>query len=127
MNEQTPGGRIVVGVDGSSSSKAALVWAVRQAQLTGASVEAVIAWHYPVLAGGVAFAPLWVLEGADFADFAATVLTEAIEETVAPDERVKISTAIREGNAAQVLLDAADGADLLVAGTAALPRRCSAR
>src|SRR5215469_9834948 len=46
-------GRIVVGVDGSSSSKAALAWAVDQARLTGASVEAVIAWHYPVVVGGI--------------------------------------------------------------------------
>jgi CBS domain-containing protein len=39
--------RIVVGVDGSAPSKAALSWAIRQAKLTGAVVEAVIAWHYP--------------------------------------------------------------------------------
>jgi nucleotide-binding universal stress UspA family protein len=34
--------RIVVGVDGSPSSKTALIWALRQAKLTGASVEAVL-------------------------------------------------------------------------------------
>jgi len=42
MNEQH---RIVVGVDGSPSSKAALAWAVRQAELTNATVEAVMAWQ----------------------------------------------------------------------------------
>ena len=36
--------RIVVGVDGSVPSKAALAWALKQARLTGATVEAVIAW-----------------------------------------------------------------------------------
>ena len=40
--------RIVVGVDGSASSTAALAWAVKQAGLTGAVVEAVIAWEVPV-------------------------------------------------------------------------------
>ena len=35
--------RIVVGVDGSASSKAALGWAIRQAELTGAVVDAVVA------------------------------------------------------------------------------------
>ncbi len=35
--------RIVVGVDGSEPPKAALRWAVRQAELTGAAVEAVTA------------------------------------------------------------------------------------
>jgi hypothetical protein len=43
--------RIVAGVDGSASSLAALRWAVRQAELTGAAVEAVIAWRYPARSG----------------------------------------------------------------------------
>jgi nucleotide-binding universal stress UspA family protein len=43
--------RVVVGVDGSESSKAALTWAVRQAKLTGAVVEAVIAWKLPATFG----------------------------------------------------------------------------
>ena len=38
--------RIAVGVAGSAPSKAALTWAVRQAELTGAVVEAVIAWEF---------------------------------------------------------------------------------
>jgi len=43
MNSQGQGGgRIVVGVDGSASSMAALRWAIRQAKLTGSSVDAVI-------------------------------------------------------------------------------------
>jgi nucleotide-binding universal stress UspA family protein len=64
------GHHIVVGMDGSPSSKAALRWAVRQAELTGASVEAIIAWHLPVVVGGT-FAPLGVLESTDFGDIAA--------------------------------------------------------
>ena len=43
--------RVVVGVDGSGSSKSALAWAVRQAELTGATVEAVTAWHFPAMLG----------------------------------------------------------------------------
>jgi nucleotide-binding universal stress UspA family protein len=39
------GGRIVVGVDGSESSKDALQWAAHQAALTGASLEAVTTWE----------------------------------------------------------------------------------
>ncbi len=41
-------GRIVVGVDGSAPSRAALRWAVGQARLTGGTVEAVIAWQLPM-------------------------------------------------------------------------------
>jgi nucleotide-binding universal stress UspA family protein len=116
-SHETPGRRIVVGVDGSESSKAALTWAVHQAELTGASVEAVIAWHYPVMVGGLPFAPIGVLEGSDFSGFAATVLRNAIAATIPADGPVKVSSTVREGNAAQVLLDAADGADLLVVGS----------
>lgn len=46
-------GRIVVGVDGSKSSKEALRWAVRQAEATVCSVNAVIAWEYPPLYGSI--------------------------------------------------------------------------
>ncbi|HUC27327.1 MAG TPA: universal stress protein [Streptosporangiaceae bacterium] len=43
MTARTADGRrqIVVGVDGSAASKAALAWAISQARLTGAAVEAV--------------------------------------------------------------------------------------
>ena len=43
--------RIVVGVDGSDSSKAALAWAVKQARYTGAAVEAVTAWEFGLTYG----------------------------------------------------------------------------
>jgi len=38
------GGKIVVGVDGSDSSLDALRWAARQAELTGAEIDVVVAW-----------------------------------------------------------------------------------
>jgi len=119
MSEQqeSPGRRIVVGVDGSSSSKTAFVWALRQAELTGASVEAVIAWHLPVAAGGIPFAPAGTMIGADFEDVARMVLTAAIAEVVDPASAVKISSTAIEGNAAQVLLEVAKGAELLVVGS----------
>jgi len=116
-DQQVSGRRIVVGVDGSPSSQAALAWAVSQAELTGATVEAVIAWHYPVMVGGVPFAPIEAVQTADYREFAARTLNDAIEETVARDAPVKVSAAVREGNAAHALLDASDGADLLVVGS----------
>ena len=115
--QQVSASRIVVGVDGSPSSRTALAWAVRQAELTGASIEAVAAWHYPVMTGGYAWAPASGLDDSDWSDIAAKELTDAISETVGSDSPVKISTSVQEGNAAQVLLEAADGADLLVVGS----------
>ena len=120
MSEQThqqSEQRIVVGVDGSQSSEAALAWAVRQAELTGATVEAVIAWHWPVAYGAIPFAPAGVMMDTDFAGTAARVLAAAISDTVDVASPVKVSSTVREGNPAQILLEAAGGADLLVVGS----------
>lgn len=46
MPAVTRGRRIVAGIDGSAPSRAALAWAIGQAQLTGAVIDAVIAWRY---------------------------------------------------------------------------------
>jgi len=116
QQQQPANHRIVVGVDGSASSKAALAWAIQQAMLTGATVEAVIGWHYPTAYGGVPFAPIGVMD-TDFAGMAARVLGKAISDTVDPASPVKVSSTVREGNAAQILLDVADGAELLVVGS----------
>jgi nucleotide-binding universal stress UspA family protein len=117
MTSEQTSGRIVVGVDGSASSRAALAWAVGQARLTGDSIEAVIAWHYPAMVSGIPFMPTGDLEGSDFGGFAATVVSDAINEMVDPAEPVKVSSTVLEGNAAQVLLEMAGGADLLVVGS----------
>jgi nucleotide-binding universal stress UspA family protein len=115
----TPSGkghRIVVGVDGSQASQEALAWAMRQAELTGASVDAVIAWHDPVVIGGMPHGPVAVLEQAAFGEFAATTLSRTIRD-VGAHSAVSVNPVVRQGNAAQMLLDAADGADLLVVGS----------
>ena len=104
--------RIVVGVDGFESSKAALRWAIRQAKLTGAVVEAVIAWHIPVGTGWIP-AP----DMPDYQEDAFTVLAEAINEMCTVDPDVQVCPRVLEGRAGQVLVEAADGADLLVVGS----------
>lgn len=104
--------RMVVGVDGFESSKAALRWAIRQAELTGAVVEAVIAWHVPVGTGWIPTADM-----PDYQEDAFTVLAEAITEMCAVDPDVQVCPRVLEGRAGQVLVEAADGADLLVVGS----------
>jgi len=113
--EPEAGRRIVVGVDGSAPSKAALAWAVRQARLTGATVEAIIAWEYPATYGY----PMPAIPEADYnyADIAADVLAKTIAEVCGQDEPVKISSRVVQENAAQALLDASAGAELLVVGS----------
>jgi len=106
--------RIVVGVDGSESSKQALRWAIRQAELTGGSVDAVTAWHYPPAYGA---APVAIDDGVDFEDDAKRTLTEALAEVSGPASDIRVDPLIAEGQAAAVLLEAARGADLLVVGS----------
>jgi nucleotide-binding universal stress UspA family protein len=103
--------RIVVGVDGSDSAQAALRWAVRQAKLTGGRVEAVSAWHYPTTVG-------WEALGvdADFEGIAREILSEALTAVDGLEPGVTVLSQVAEGYPAEVLLDAAKGADLLVLG-----------
>jgi nucleotide-binding universal stress UspA family protein len=102
--------RLVVGVDGSPSSRYALQWAVRQAELAGGAITAITAWNYPVFYG---------VEMAGVFDDIQRAAEEALADTVAQigDTRVPIRQTVTQGNAVEVLLDASDGADLLVVGS----------
>jgi nucleotide-binding universal stress UspA family protein len=108
------GGRIVVGVDGSDSSLAALAWAVRQAALTGARVEAVTAWQIPAVYG-YGYTMVEAIPAIEKA--AGQILDEAIaaEAKRAPD--VQIRPVVVQDIAVRALLDRARGADLLVVGS----------
>lgn len=113
MTEQGKGAhRVVVGVDGSAASKAALDWAVRQATLTGAAVVAVIAWEFPATYGY----PVPVSPDLDFEDIARQIVKEAIAGLGEQGPPAGISYQVVEGNAARALLDASAEADLLVIG-----------
>jgi nucleotide-binding universal stress UspA family protein len=105
--------RIVVGVDGSVPSKAALAWAIQQARLTGAAVEAVIAWEFPTTYGYPVPAPPDI----NYQEIAAQVIADTIAEVSGPGEPVKIRPKVAEGNPARVLVDASAGAELLVVGS----------
>ncbi len=105
--------RIVVGVDGSASSKAALAWAVKQAELTGATVKAVIAWEFPANFGY----PVPVAPEPSFEALAREVVTLALADVPAAAGNVTVEAEVVEGNGAKVLLDASAGADLLVVGS----------
>jgi nucleotide-binding universal stress UspA family protein len=115
--EHATDARIVAGVDGSASSISALRWAIRQAGLTGAAVDAVIAWHYPIATGGYGWAPAGPDEGYDFQESAEKTLTDAISNTLDPGSDVVVRPRGTEGNPAQALIEAATGASLLVVGS----------
>jgi nucleotide-binding universal stress UspA family protein len=105
----TVGGRIVVGVDGSPASTLALRWALNQGALTGAAVEAVNAWQVPQVPGGRVS-----VMGVDFSAISKDILRNAIEGVGASPESV--AEIAVHGHPAKVLVDASDGAELLVVG-----------
>jgi len=106
--------RIVVGVDGSPSSRAALRWAVNQAKLTGGTVDAVIAWQIPASVTGYGWTA--IVPDMNFEDIAKKTLEEAVSDVVGADEVPAVRSLVVHGIAAKVLLDAAADADLLVVG-----------
>jgi nucleotide-binding universal stress UspA family protein len=110
--------RIVAGVDGSASSISALRWAIRQAGLTGTSVAAVIACHYPAAAAGGGYGMAVAgLEASDYRQIAEKIIADAIGSTLDPASGVRVRPSVVEGHSARVLLDASAGADLLVVGS----------
>jgi nucleotide-binding universal stress UspA family protein len=108
---------IVVGVDGSESAKAALRFALEEAQIRSLDVRAVAAWHIPAPAYGGAFDPGLADE---LEEAARATLERVLTEAGAEAAGVHVELVVREGAPARVLLDAADDANLLVVGSRGL-------
>jgi len=105
---------IVVGVDGSQSSLAALRWAVRQAELTGAPLEIVSAWEWPVSFLG------WetpLPDDYDPADEARRQLDKAVSAVLTPGDAIEVRRSVIEGHTAAVLEALSKTADLVVIGS----------
>ena len=111
---------IVVGVDGSPSARTALCFALDEARLRGAPVRVVGAWHVPVAAYDRAFVPPDPVAVRELEPQMRLVLERALEETGETAADVDVETVVREGTPAGVLLDEAQGADLLVVGSRGL-------
>ena len=105
--------RIVVGVDGSESSRDALRWGIDEARRRNATVEAVYAWHQPFATG---YAEMGEVDIEEFAEEAQQILDAAVDAVdatgIQPMERKLVT-----GNAASALVEEAKGATLLVVGS----------
>ena len=108
---------IVVGVDGSPASKAALRWALDQAGRTATGVEAVIVWApETVYYYGYELAAMAVA-GDDLAAAAETVLLDTLVEVVGDHGgSVPVQPRVVQGRPVDELLRAARTAPLLVLG-----------
>lgn len=108
-----PAHEIVVGIDGSPGSYAALRWAAKMAQALDASITAVTAWEFPVFitaAGGGLLPGTWDPE----AD-ANTIVNDAIGAVFA-GAPAYVRAVVDQGHPADVLLRASDTALMLVVG-----------
>jgi nucleotide-binding universal stress UspA family protein len=112
MTSEHEPGRIVVGVDGSEGSKAALRWAARIAPGLDAHIEAVTAWDYPATYG----LPAYVEDFRPDLD-AEKVLHETLEEVFGAHRPSGLRGLVRQGHPREVLLAAARGARMLVLGS----------
>ena len=107
---------IVAGVDGSEDSKEALRWALAEAELRRATVRAVHAWSMPIAFGGP-YMPPQPYDGPELRDQAQASLDAAVDEVAGEDSPVTVERVVEQGSAADVLVRAAEAADLLVVGS----------
>lgn len=110
---------IVVGVDGSDESKEALRWAVEEARLRGDTLHVVHVWSYPYpyVSVTVLAPPAPTIPISDFRESAAAMLNAVLDEVLGDAPGVEVKRAVVEGVPAQVLVEAAKDADLLVLGS----------
>jgi nucleotide-binding universal stress UspA family protein len=114
---------IVVGIDDSESSREALRWAVEEGRLRGTPVVAIHAWQPPMIPPMADIGPV----APPMYDIA-TLITEAekaaqafaervVREVAGSDPGVEVRPVELEGSPASVLIEAAEGAELVVVGS----------
>ncbi|MHC1557477.1 universal stress protein [Actinomycetospora sp. C-140] len=118
MSQPTPGA-VVVGVDGSDGSKAALGYAMDEAVRRGAPVTALLAYGGPdvwTTAEGVVPPDARVLHDAAAREVAAVVEEVASARRARGEAVPEVTTEIAMGPASTVLLHHSRGAAVLVVG-----------
>ncbi len=110
--------RIIVGVDGSDSSRAALNWAYEEAAHHGAALSVVAAWHAPVLPQAPPYGSM-PPEGYDTQPGrdALDELERLVSNLEVKTPAVEVQTSIEDGSPAKVLIERSKGADLVVVGS----------
>ena len=109
---------VVVGVDGSDQADRALYWSIEEALLRGAGIRVVTAWHVPIAAyAGHGASPAAGTTLEDTVRIAAEGIADAAADKVRKTTaEVTVDTRVVQGQPADVLIDTAIGADLLVVG-----------
>lgn len=103
--------RIVVGVDGSAQSQAALDWAVEEARLRNGHVLALTAWSFPYVSDALGQA--W--DYGAFQSDAQAILDAELARV--GNQGVEITGNIVQSNPASALVEASREAELVVVGS----------
>ena len=118
----TPAGgateRIVAGVDGSDTARQALRWAVEEARVRGAALEAVSAWHVPYVGDYPYTSALF--DPTLFEEEGRRVLDGVVDSIDTSGLAHPVKRTLAGGGAAASLLHAAEGASLVVVGSRGL-------
>ena len=108
---------IVVGVDGSACSLAALRWAVDEAKLRNAGLRVVHAWSYPHVSTYHEAAHVMRLPLAESAE---ALVERVVDQVTEKAGDVEVASEVVESPAAEALIEAAADASLLVVGSRGL-------
>lgn len=107
---------ILVGVDGSASSRTALTWAAAEAAEHQSDLVVLNVWERALLPpiGGPSVPQH---DAGDPSKLAADNLVQVIKEVLGDDPPVLVQPLIKPGNPAEVLIEESQDAALLVVGT----------
>ena len=107
---------VVVGIDDTEAARAALRWAVHQAEATRSVVAAVAVWHQPTaMTAGTADMIAPIVDDADLEAQAQRWLSDAIAELPGGTDQL-VHEEVLSGEPTDTLLERAREAELLVLG-----------
>ncbi len=109
-------GKIVVGIDGSEGSAAALKWAANEAKLRGSSLQIVYSWQYPLY---VTSEPIYmpppdkelIIEGAT------STAQKMVDDALLTEAGVNYTIETPQGRPGPEMVRLAEDADLMVVGS----------
>lgn len=108
---------VVVGVDGSAGSERALRFAAQEARQRDARLRVVNAWHVPATATGGGFAMVYPIAPEEFEEGARKTLETSLQALGDELAGLEVEQVLEQGQASDVLVKQAEGAELLVVGS----------
>jgi nucleotide-binding universal stress UspA family protein len=114
-------GRIVIGIDGSAAADRALAWGLDDAERRGSTVDLVSVFTLPIVVGGMVGGYVGPTLTSDeivkLRDTSQAAMAERVERARTSHPTLTVTAQVVQGSPAPVLLEKADGAELVVLGS----------